>query len=384
MSPNHEIKSFNVGQNRAFLIHKAVRLSIPDFSAHFKYVLIFVVGCLFQNIAHGQTARLFDSDDVLQLTLRTDLKKLLRDRGNDSQYHRATINYQEDGNNMDIPIRVKTRGNFRKKAGNCQYPPLLLNFAKSRTPNNSVFMGQDKLKLVTPCRGENYVIQEYLVYKLYNIITPKSFKARLVQMTLEDTLKAKSSAPLYGILLEEENQMAIRNLSESVNQIGLRPQDLPQNEFLKMAVFQFMIGNTDWSIQFQQNIKLINDGTNTYPIPVPYDFDHAGIVRAPYAKPTPELNMSSTLERRYRGYCMQDMNQFEPIFETFNALKDKFYKFYEDNPLLSSGYRKLTIKFLDEFFQTINNPKKASQAFLYPCGTSGTANVVIKGLKERK
>ena len=48
------------------------------------------------------------------------------------------------------------------------------------------------------------------MYKLYNLITPKSFKARLVKVTMDDASK-KKIAPFYGILLEDEKQMAQRN-----------------------------------------------------------------------------------------------------------------------------------------------------------------------------
>ena len=143
-----------------------------------------------------------------------------------------------------------------------------------------------------------------------------------------------------------------------------------------------MIGNTDWSVEYQQNIVLItNDSTNT-PSTVPYDFDHAGIVRAPYAKPAPELQMRTTLERRYRGYCIKDMNQYNEVFNFFNQLKDDFYSIYIDNPLLSSSYINQTINFLDQFYEIINDPKKAEKEFSYPCNESGTGNIIIKGLKE--
>lgn len=120
------------------------------------------------------------------------------------------------------------------------------------------------------------------------------------------------------------------------------------------------------------------------PIAIPYDFDHAGIVRAPYAKPAPELQMSSTLQRRYRGYCTPDMNQFTVVFETFHGLKDDFYSFYNGNPLLSSSYQKQSLKFLDQFYDTISDPKKALEAFSYPCDRSGTGNIVIQGLKKNE
>jgi len=346
------------------------------------HALLFVACFFFLSSALGQSSVLFDTDEVMEFTLRCDLKSVLKDRGDDSQYHPATIHYQTDQNAMNIPLKIKTRGHFRKIAGNCTYPPILLNFEKSSTPKNSVFVGQDKVKLVTPCRGDRYVIHEYLVYKLYNLITPKSFKARLVKVIYQDTVKNKSSDPYYGILLEEEEQMAARNLSLSLEQYGLPPESTQKGDFLKMAVFQYMIGNTDWSVQFLQNIKLIAVDSTSLPTTVPYDFDHAGIVRAPYAHPAPELQMSSTLERRYRGYCIPDMKQFTEAFETFNQLKDDFYALYDGNPLLSSSYQKQTLKFLDRFYETINDPKKAQRAFSYPCDRSGTGNVIIQGLKK--
>ena len=347
-----------------------------------KHALLALACCFLLTSAMGQSSNLFDSDEVIELTLRADLKTVFKDRGDDPQYHPATLYYQADQIAINIPLNIKTRGHFRKMSSNCKYPPILLNFAKSSTPENSVFYGQDKVKLVTPCRGDEYVIHEYLVYKLYNYITPKSFKARLVKVIYQDTVKNESSDPLYGILLEEEEQMAIRNLSFTMEKIGIRPEETQKDDFLNMAVFEYMIGNTDWSVQFQQNIKLISVDSTSLPTTVPYDFDHAGIVRAPYAKPAEELQMSSTRERRYRGYCIPDMNQFTEVFKTFNQLKDDFYGLYKSNSLLSSKYQDQTLKFLDKFYATINDPEKAQKAFSYPCDRSGTGNIVIKGLKK--
>ncbi len=347
-----------------------------------KHALLLLACCFLLSSALGQSSNLFDSGEIMELTLQGDLRTVFRDRGDDSQYHPATLYYQADNNAINIPVEIKTRGHFRKISSNCTYPPLLLNFSKSSATENSLFNGQNKMKLVTPCRGDEYVIHEYLVYKLYNFITPMSFKVRLVKVIYQDTVKNKSSDPYYGILLEEEEQMAMRNLSNPLEKIGLRPEETQHDNFLKMAVFQYMIGNTDWSVQYQQNIKLIAVDSTSLPYVIPYDFDHAGIVRAPYAKPAEELQMSSTLQRRYRGYCITEMNQFTEVFETFNQLKDDFYSLYEGNILLSSSYQNQTLKFLDQFYETINNQEKAQKAFSYPCNTYGTGNIVIKGLKK--
>ena len=349
-----------------------------------KHALLFLFCFFLLSTTLGQASSLFDSDEVLELNLRGDLKTVFKDRGDDPQYHSATLQYKADLNTINIPIKIKTRGHFRKISSNCKYPPIFLNFKKLSIPKKSIFDGQDKVKLVTPCQGEKYVVHEYLVYKLYNLITQRSFKARLVKVIFQDTVKNKSSKPYYGILLEEEKQMAKRNQSSSLEKIGLRPESTQKEDFLKMAIFEYMIGNTDWSVQFQQNIKLITSDSTSLPIAIPYDFDHAGIVRAPYAKPAPELQLSSTLQRRYRGYCIPEMNQFTEVFETFNRLKDDFYALYDGNPLLSSSYQSKTLKFLDRFYETINDPKKAREAFSYPCDRSGTGNIVIQGLKKNE
>jgi len=349
-----------------------------------KHTLLFLLCFFLFSTTQGQSSNLFDTDEVIELNLRGDLKTIFKDRGDDSQYHSATLQYNADLNKVNIPIKIKTRGHFRKIPYNCKYPPILLNFKKSSIPKSSFFAGQDKVKLVTPCQGEKFVIYEYLVYKLYNLITPRSFKVRLVKIIFQDTVKNKSSIPYYGMLIEEEKQMAMRNQSSSLEKIGLRPEGTKKEDFLKMAVFEYMIGNTDWSVQFQQNIKLIRTDSTSLPIVIPYDFDHAGIVRAPYSSPAPELELSSTLQRRYRGYCILEMNQFTAVLETFNRLKDDFYALYDGNPLLSSSYQNKTLRFLDRFYKTINDPNKVREEFSYPCERSGTGNIVIQGLKKNE
>ncbi len=347
-----------------------------------KHILLFLACFFLLSFAHGQKSTLFDSDEILELTLRGDMKTVFKDRGDDPQYHKAILHYQEDNTVFDIPLKIKARGNFRKSLAGCKYPPLFVNFKKSAVPKASIFRGQDKTKLVTSCRGDQFVIHEYLVYKLYSLITPASFRARLVKVIYEDTVKNKSSDPSFAILLEEEKQMAKRNKSKSVAKNKLSPQNTQKEAFLKMAVFQYMIGNTDWSVEYQQNIKLIIGDSEKITTTVPYDFDHAGIVRAPYARPAQELKLISTQERRYRGYCMSDLSPLTTVFETFNELKNEIYEVYTGNTLLTDSYRRQTLKFLDQFYETINDPKKAKAEFGYPCDKSGTGNVIIKGLNH--
>jgi len=324
---------------------------------------------------------LFNTDEVLNIVLKGDLRSVLKDRSNNPKDHPLELSYKEDSTEIKIPVQVKTRGHFRKLSGNCDYPPLLIQFPKDGVKLNSVFREQSKLKLVMPCKGDEYVVREWLVYKLYNLVTPNSFKARLVKVTLEDPKNKKSPAPFYGILLEEEKQLAKRNGSTSIER-KIRPQETETDLFLKMTVFEYMIGNTDWSVEFMQNIKLLMPEKAIVPIAVPYDFDHAGIVNTSYAAPAPELQLSSIRERRYRGYCITDMKAFDNAIVLYNRLKNDIYKTYTSCSLLDSKYIKSTIQYLDEFYETINTPKKLQKEFSYPCDKSGTGNVIIKGLKD--
>ena len=324
---------------------------------------------------------LFDRDDVLQIVLKGKVKELLHDRYGVPKNYPLILSYSKsDGGTMEIPVNVKTRGHFRKLQGNCTYPPLLIQFPKTGIHSANLFGEQNKLKLVMPCSADEYVVREWLVYKLYNLVTPKSFRARLVKVQLDDTRNKKLSDPFYGILLEEEKQMAKRNFCIAVEK-KLKPQQTVPDAFLTMALFQYLVGNTDWSVQYLQNIKLIAKDSGSAPYPVPYDFDHAGIVSAPYANPPEALLLRSVRERRYRGYCVQNQALFEPVIAHYNRLKKEIYSLYTDCELLDAKYVKSSRQYLNEFYETINSVNLWKKAFAYPCDPKGTGNVVIKGLK---
>ena len=325
---------------------------------------------------------LFDDDKIIELTLEGNLRELLSDRKGEPKYFPVHIIYKtDDSTDINVPAEVKTRGHFRRMSENCLYPPLLLHFAKSNAVANNIFNKNYKLKLAMPCRGDEYIIHEWLAYKLYNLVTQKSFRARLIKVKLDDNKNKKPVAPFYGMLLEEEKQLAERNNVMAINK-KLRPEQTETNSFLTMAVFEFLIGNTDWSVQFLQNIKLLAADSNAVPVTVPYDFDMSALVGSPYAKPAEELNLSTVYERRYRGYCIFDMKKFDEIIALYNGLKKDIYNLYSNCLLLDKKYIKSTLKFFDEFYETINNPVLLKKAFAYPCDKNGTGNVVIKGLRE--
>ena len=351
------------------------------------FISFFLLGTTIysQNLSPISTEKneqgLFDSEELLEITLSGNLTKLLRDKTKDPKKYPLTLSYTEANNKISLPIKAKTRGNFRRLIGNCAYLPLKIYFPKSDIGKQTIFRDQRKMKLVMPCSGKKYVVHEYLVYKLYNLVTPKSFKVRLVKVQIDNQQKKKQKPAVYGILLEEEAQMAERNEMVAVER-KLHPTQVQRTPFLNMAVFEYLIGNTDWSVQYLQNIKLLAADSLSTPYPVPYDFDHAGIVSAPYAKPADALKLSTIKERRYRGYCSKDLKKFGATIAFYNELKPAIYRVYQDCDLLEEKYKAATLKYLDEFYETINNPKKWQKDFTYPCDPNGTGNVVIQGLNR--
>jgi len=358
-----------------------------------KFFIIIITVCTYTISCIAQTSdslsnnscfrqELFESDDILQICLQGEIRKLFSDRGDNAIYHPIRFSYQENNNTFHLNIRVKTRGHFRKLRKNCFTPPLLLNFDTVPNLKSSLFSGQNKLKLVTSCKSEQYILREYMVYKLYQLISPNHFKARLVKLCFEDTKKGKRTKSEYGILLEHQKHMAERNQSKLIKKLHVNPMKTDREKFLKMAIFQFLIGNTDWSIQYLHNIKLIGNLNTTDLIPIPYDFDMSGIVNTSYAMPAVALQLKSVRERLFRGYCIKDMKEFQPILNHFISLKSDIYELYQANDLLDKAYKKNTLKYLDQFYKIISDEKLSEKAFQYPCKTNGTGNIVIKGLKK--
>lgn len=328
---------------------------------------------------------LFESDEILELMLEGDINELMNDRGEDPSYHLMKLHYsstEDESVQGSLDLRVRVRGNFRRLKENCDRPPLKFNFKKHEAPEGSIFQGQSELKLVVPCQGEEYVIREYFAYKTYSLLTDYSFRVRLVRLTYYDVNNNRTTDPEFGFLIEDTKDMATRNQATVYKGQNLRPENLYQPEFLVMSVFDYMIGNTDWSIQYHHNVKLILLENERVFVPVPYDFDLTGIVSSPYAKPAEELKLRSVRERVYRGYCLEDLNKLNPILDRLRILKPQIYAIYTEAEFLERNYVASTINYLDDFYEVINHPKKRSKAFSYPCKKSGTGNIVISGLRN--
>ena len=311
---------------------------------------------------------LFQSDETLYLTLTMDMKSVFSNREAEES-HPAEISYSDiDGNNITIPLNISVRGNFRKDSINCDFPPLRLNFSNS-TVINTIFDGQDKIKLVTHCRSrlsryEQNVLKEYLAYKLYNLFAEESYFVRLVQLTYADVSGKLDTLKKMGFLIEPTSQLAHRNGCEKLIISKIQQTQTSKHKTTVLAIFQYMIGNTDWSVWSQHNIELLTEDTSALPIVVPFDFDWAGLVNAPYATPAKSLRTVKT--RLYRNFCITDA-ELQLALDEFRQRREKIYQTCRSVSYLSPRELKKTLKYIDGFFNVIENPKKVESEFHLKC-----------------
>jgi hypothetical protein len=321
--------------------------------------------------AQSAGSSLFDSDAPLRLRFAGDLRTLVNDRDStESTYHPFTLTYQvSDSAPVAVAVELRTRGHWRRQERHCDFPPLRLNVPKGKV-QGTLFAGQDKLKLVTPCqpkvRGyEEYILREYAVYQVYNLLTPLSLRVRLAVTTYVDTTGRSDSLTTHTFLVEESAQMAARNGGVLLEVKGAEFDQMDSLQLGLVGVFLYMIGGTDWSLRGLHNIELVQDQLGVFR-PVTYDFDFTGIVNTVYARPDPRLRLRSVRDRLYRGGCLTE-EHWNTVFATFRDQKAAIYAVYPALPGLSSGYVKDTHRYFDDFYRVIDDPGKVSSELVRRC-----------------
>ncbi len=324
---------------------------------------------------------LFTDDELLEFKLLVDYQKLLKDRGDDRGYHKALLSYIDTtGAVIDVKLKVMVRGNRRRDPRVCNFPPLMLNIQR-KTSQHTIFSKVNKVKLVTHCINEDFVVREYLVYKLYNILTNNSFRVRLCRVKYEDLNNKRKIGEKYAFLIEDDDEVARRNHGKVMpDELVIPMHETEEQAMATLAFFQYLIGNTDWSVPYRHNIKLIATDSLELPVPVPFDFDYAGIVSAPYAIPPPELGIANVRQRLFRGYTYSDIT-YRKVINTFNSYRPALYAVYRQCDLLDKSYLKRTLKYMDNFYETINDPKELKNKIVRVGERNKEKYVVVKGLE---
>ncbi len=316
---------------------------------------------------------LFESNELLEVFIVFDMTAVTRDIKDDREYHSAIFSYLNlNGDTVSLQTRVRTRGHFRKDPDHCDFPPLRIDFSEAAV-ENTLFEKQEQLKLTTHCNTrknyyEKYLLMEYLTYRLYNLISEESFRVRLLRLTYIDLSGRIDPIEKYGFFLETSGKMAARNGCEEFDMESVKQNDIQNDAMVKLSMFQFMIGNTDWSVSGLHNIELIRSSPYLPPIAVPYDFDWCGLVNANYAYPAPNLEIQSVRDRLYRGICRTSQEYLEAI-ELFKAKEKEIYQFCNSFNYLEAKERKQIVRYIEQFYFILNNPRLLDSEIYSKCRT---------------
>jgi hypothetical protein len=338
--------------------------------AQLKIVVLLVVAVLFPGFSIWASDPLFGSDGALSLTIRGPLMSLTR-----ATVDNADVSgWIEFGDGGQIPVTFSRFGVSRLEQ--CDVPSLVIT-VDPKSVLNTPFEGQRKLWLVTPCRHtsgyQKFILLEYLVYKCYAVIAAPALQVRLVNLRYRDSERLSVDETEYAFLVEDIGEAADRHGKEWLD-IRKQPfKGLDPAQLSRLALFQFMVGNTDWSAlsiganeRCCHNIAILGSKDGSTNTVLPFDFDQAGLVNAPYAFPDPSLMIRDVTHRVYRGYCLH--NDYLPeAIAAFNEMRAEIEALFNQELLPFSQVRMRALKYVEGFYDTINDPKKLKKQIVNKC-----------------
>lgn len=347
-----------------------------------KQALFSLLLCCFTAAAHAfqvnKTAAqtdpipsIFDAlmrDDYLPMTIETDYRQLKKKRKSGDDYQPARLTYTNNkGEKHELNIQVKPRGKMRRQV--CDFPPLKIRFSEEDLAARGL-KSFETLKIVTLCKNsklfEQYTLREYLAYRLLSILTDRSFRVQLAKINFVDTNGKDTQMESFAILIEHPDEMAQRLGGKVLPNNIFSDRLLNTDAFEFFCVFQYMIGNTDWHPFSGHNMVLYSQLDTVMPVPIPYDFDYAGIVNAPYAVPHELIDIHDVSERFYQGYCRKE-EQLKQTLELFIKKKSEILNYCQQFPYFDDTSRKYVMKYIQSFFEIIENKGRTKREILEHC-----------------
>lgn len=327
--------------------------------------------------AHAAPKPLFAADTPLQLRIEAPFPRLLRTAPKSTEGYDATLTVTAPAAET-LAIKLSPRGISRRTTEACEFPPLRIEFKEKPGPD-SLFKGQKELKLATHCRNDfdyqDYGILEFLAYRLNNVLTPQSFRVRLAEIDYVDTGSTSVRIHRRGFVIEDVDEVASRNDLKQVKTPKIERGQLDAAATARSDLFQYMIGNQDWSdvagpagTHCCHNVNLLaKTATDTSGLlPVARDFDSSGLVNPPYALPPTNVPIRSVRQRFYRGYC-QFNEQAKVAVQDILAKRAALLDVVNGTKELSSRSRTSTTKYLQDFFDEASDPAKLQEHILGRC-----------------
>jgi hypothetical protein len=251
----------------------------------------------------------------------------------------------------------------------CDFPPLKLNFRKNHV-DNTIFQGQDKVKFVSQCRQDEifqeYLLEEYLIYRTYNVLTDLSYRVRMVEITIRDRNLRTDPIEMTGFLIEDDDLFEKRMGLKKYKGVVYNQDSCESKSIDLLSMFQYMVGNTDWYVNTRHNIDVYLDKSNGDILPVAFDFDFAGVINTMYAQPSKEIPIKRVTQRYYKGSC-REVAAYNPLIDHFNSKKQEIFSLYESFELLPDAAIKKSLKFYTRFYKIINKDSLSETSLMAKC-----------------
>lgn len=317
---------------------------------------------------HIQT-NLFNEPGFARIALKLDMRAFAKNKYKDA-YQEAELTLEHGVNQVVTKqVRIKARGKSRRKQ--CMFPPIKLNIKE--TDLGEQFGDHTKtIKLVTHCKNslayEKFILKEFLTYKLYNIISPNSFRVKLLKVDYVDTSPKKKDVETWAFVIEPIDMLAERLGMEEIENDNLSQKYMEPDEMVRLTLFNYMVGNTDFAVQQRHNIKVLKAMSigNDLGLAIPYDFDASGLVDAIYAVPYEGLGIKSVKQRYYLGACANEI-YIAPIIKEFLNKKEALLNEVRTFTYLSLRERQEVEDYLNEFFESAENPESLSRRLMRTC-----------------
>ena len=324
---------------------------------------------------NAQAAPLFDNHEALDVRISAPLGTLMRERS-DVDYLDGTFSYTDEvGETRTFDLKLRARGRYRRQRSTCPFPPIRLNFRKGQV-EDSLLDGQDKLKLIAHChnrraQNEQMVLREYLAYRILGALTEYNFRPRLLRVTYVDSDDNDKQMLKYGFVIEDEDGLGERIGMDPLKIDDLSYEDLDARQTNLINVFQYFIGNTDFSLIrgpddndcCHNSVPFSGNGST---VPIPYDFDFSGLVDAPYAEPNPRFKIRRVTTRHYRGRCSNNA-LLSDTFDFFRSKRADIMAIVHELTALDSKNRKKVVNYIDGFYEDIDDEKVVERRFIKGC-----------------
>jgi hypothetical protein len=296
---------------------------------------------------------LYHEQGAVNVTLKTQIEDLVLNKLDEGSVPAMIFFKDHSGTAREFKIKLEPRGKFRLRQ--CYFPPLKLNFKKSDLRAMGL-EDYDDMKLVTHClenpkEGKENVLREYLAYKLYNLLTPYSFRVQLIKIRYEDEDGTFSKVKAYGFLIEDTKEMADRLNGYVIDSFNLQKEEMALDNFQLQSLFQYLIGNADWDLGMLRNIKVLASFSDEELYSIPYDFDFSGLVNASYAIPNPDYRLFSVRDRVFLGAN----DELVPTTTYFLSKEEELLKLCQKTKLLDRESRNDIVNYLYYCFREMEN-----------------------------